>query len=211
MFTDGAFGSKTARIKEPYLTGEEGIQVFSDDELRENIIKVAELGKAVAIHAIGDGAIDQVINVLSNVNEEISSIPEIRMEHCQLITRSNAEKAKELGIILSMQPNFNVDSLYYTDRLPEHYLLNNNPFRMLIGEAGFTPGKDLILGSDGMPYGVADSLKCSLFPPYLSQQLTLDEYIAGYCMPDMDHGYIKVEIDEEKQLINSKVIIKDRL
>ena len=210
MFTDGAFGSKTAKIKEPYLTGEEGILVFSDDELREHIIKVAGLEKAVAVHAIGDGAIDQVIRVLSNIKKEISSIPEIRMEHCQLITRNNAEKAKELGIILSMQPNFNVDSLYYTDRLPERYISQNNPFRMLIDEVGFTPGKDMLFGSDGMPYGVDDSLKCSLFPPYPSQKLMLDEYIAGYCIPDREHGHIEIEIDEEKQLITAEVIVKDR-
>ncbi len=208
MFTDGAFGSKTANIKTPFLTGEEGIRVFSDDELRQKILEVAELEIAVAIHAIGDGAIEQVIGVLSNVKEEIISIPEIRMEHCQLITKRNAEEAKELGIILSMQPNFNVDSIYYRDRLTEHYILQNNPFRMLIDEVGFTPGKDLILGSDGMPYGVDDSLKCSLFPPYPSQQLTLDEYIAGYCMPDMEHGHIEVEIDEENQSITTEVIVK---
>ena len=209
IFTDGAFGSKTANIKEPFLTGEKGIIVFSDDELRQKILEVAELGIAVAIHAIGDGAIDQVIGVLSDLKEEISSIPEIRMEHCQLITKSNAEVAKGLGITLSMQPNFNVDSLYYTDRLPERYILQNNPFRMLIDEVGFTPGKDMIFGSDGMPYGVDDSLKCSLFPPYPSQKLTLDEYIAGYCMPDMEHGYIDIEIDEEKQSVYSDVIVKD--
>ena len=211
IFTDGAFGSKTANIKTPFLTGEEGIQVFSDDELRQKIVEVAELGKAVAIHAIGDGAIEQVITVLGTLIEEISSIPEIRMEHCQLITKSNAEIAKGLGITLSMQPNFNVDSLYYTDRLPQHYILENNPFRMLINEVGFTPGKDMIFGSDGMPYGVDDSLKCSLFPPYPSQKLTLDEYIAGYCMPDMEHGYIDIEVDEEKRLISSDVIMKNKL
>lgn len=211
IFTDGAFGSKTAKLKEPFLTGEEGILIFSDDELRRNITEVADLGKEVAIHAIGDGAIEQVITVLGTLKEEISSIPEIRIEHCQLITKNYAEKAKDIGIILSMQPNFNVDSIYYKDRLPEHYILENNPFRMLINEVGFTPGKDMIFGSDGMPYGVDDSLKCSLFPPYPSQKLTLDEYIAGYCMPDMEHGYIDIEIDEEKRLISSDLIMKNKL
>ena len=208
IFTDGAFGSKTANINEPFLTGETGIQVFSDDELRQKIVETAELGIAVAIHAIGDGAIDQVLGVLSNIKEKISSIPEIRIEHSQLITRRNAERAKEMGIILSMQPNFNVDSIYFTDRLAEHYIQQNNPFRMLIDEVGFKPGKDLIFGSDGMPYGVDDSLKCSLFPPYPSQKLTLDEYIAGYCMPDTEHGYIEVEIDDGQQSVNSRVIVK---
>lgn len=210
IFTDGAFGSKTANIKTPFLTGETGIQVFSDDELRHKILDIAELGIAVAIHAIGDGAVDQVIGIVSNEKEKTGSIPEIRIEHSQLITRSNAERAKQLGIILSMQPNFNVDSLFYTDRLPEKYIRQNNPFRMLIDDIGFVPGKDLIFGSDGMPYGIDDSLKCSLFPPNPSQKLTLDEYIAGYCMPDMENGHIEIEIDDEKQLITTEVVVKDK-
>jgi len=210
IFTDGAFGSKTANIKTPFLTGEKGIQVFSNDELRQKIADVAELGIAVAIHAIGDGAVDQVIGILSDLKEDIKSIPEIRIEHSQLITRVKAERAKELCVTLSMQPNFNVDSLFYTDRLPEKYIRQNNPFRMLIDDIGFVPGKDLIFGSDGMPYGIDDSLKCSLFPPNPSQKLTLDEYIAGYCMPDMENGYIEVEIDEERQEINTEVVVKDK-
>jgi predicted amidohydrolase YtcJ len=118
------------------------------------------------------------------------------MEHCQFIYEKTACQAKELGIILSMQPNFSTDSIIYRDRLLPWYLENNNPFRMLIDQAGFVPGEDLIFGSDGMPHGVEAALKNSLFPPLAQQRLTIDEFTAGYCMPDRTHGHIELEIDK---------------
>lgn len=54
---------------------------------------------------------------------------------------------------------------------------------MLISdEAGFIPGKDLIFGSDGMPHGAYTALKSAFFPPVENQKLSLDEFVAGYCM-----------------------------
>jgi len=45
---------------------------------------------------------------------------EIRIELAQLISFETARPAKEAGIILSMQPNFSIDSVVYADRLAEH-------------------------------------------------------------------------------------------
>lgn len=71
----------------------------------------------------------------------------------------------------------------------------DQPFRMLLDRVGFRPGIDLFLGSDGMPHGVEAALQAALFPPLASQRLTLDEFVAGYCLPDLTHGWIDVEID----------------
>ena len=61
----------------------------------------------------------------------------MRLEHVQFITLPQARRAKDLGVILSMQPNFNSDSEDYADRLGPRDLEANNPFRMLIDQAGF--------------------------------------------------------------------------
>jgi len=51
---------------------------------------------------------------------------------------------------------------------------------MLIDEAGFVPGEDLIFGSDGMPHGAAAAVRQALSPPYPDRQaLAIDELIAG--------------------------------
>ena len=104
-----------------------------------------------------------------------------------------------------MQPNFSVDSVLYRDRLNSQQIQNNNPFRMIIDEAGFEPGKDLILGSDGMPHGAQYALQSSLFPPQSGQVLTLDEFVAGYAMPDLRHGTIEIEIDDAASKVTSVV------
>jgi predicted amidohydrolase YtcJ len=113
-----------------------------------------------------------------------------------------------MGIVLSMQPNFNLDSLCYRDRLSEEYCRRNNPFRMLLDEVGYVAGKDLILGSDGMPHGVHCALESSLFPPFSGQRLTLDEFMAGYCMPDYRNGHIDIVVDYDSRKVKAEVVLK---
>jgi len=204
IFIDGALGSETAALKAPYLSGKQGVLVYSDQELQAMINQVAEINKAIAFHAIGDQAISQVITVLTQIKAEQGAIPPTRIEHSQFISRHDAQRAKALGIILSMQPNFNMNSIQYQDRLPEKYWIQNNPFRMLIDEIGFVPGKDLIFGSDAIPRNPSNVLECALFPPFP----TLDEFVQGYCLPDKKPGYIEVTIDEEKQYVSTAVKIE---
>lgn len=196
FFTDGALGARTAALEQPYRDGQKGYLLYADETLYRRLAEAAALGKSVAIHAIGEMATSQVVRTVGKLKAKGITFPQVRMEHCQFIQERTADLAKELGIILSMQPNFSIDSLIYRDRLLPWYLENNNPFRMLIDRSGFVPGEDLIFGSDGMPPGVEEALKASLFPPFPQQELTLDEFIAGYCMPDKTHGHIELEMDE---------------
>jgi hypothetical protein len=109
-----------------------------------------------------------------------------------------------------MQPNFSGDSVSYADRLGARYARQNNPFRMLIDEAGFVPGKDLFFGSDGMPHGAAAALEGALFPPMAGQRLTLEEFAAGYCLPDLEAGWLELSIDPGRKKVGVKVRLKDR-
>jgi len=205
LFTDGAIGAGTAALGHPYRDGHQGYLLYSDDAFYRIMQEAADYKKAISVHAIGDKASSQVVQTLKKLSLQGSEFPFIRMEHCQFIDEKTAHEARELGIVLSMQPNFSSDSVDYKDRLFPQYLKNNNPFRMLIDKVGFVPGKDLILGSDGMPHGVEAALKYSLFPPFPQQKLTLAEFVAGYCMPDQTHGHIDVEIDREGQEVRVSV------
>lgn len=203
LFADGAIGARTAALHEPYRdTGGHGLLLYERDELSGLIERYLDAGLAVAIHAIGDRAIDRVIEAVA----ELKLPPgRVRIEHAQLISRQAAERAKALGIHLCMQPNFSDDTLHFASALPVDYRRRNNPFRMLIDEADFVPGEDLFFGSDGMPHGVVEALRQSIFPPLASQVLTLDEFVAGYCVDDTDRGKIQVEIDRENRRVRSRV------
>lgn len=206
IFTDGALGPRTAALKAPYRNGSEGLLNYSPAGLREVIEKALTMRDAVAIHAIGDLAIGQV---LDNLPDGVSGTGKnlIRMEHGQFISLENALRAREKGVVLCMQPNFSSDSTVYSDRLPDGYPGHNNPFRMLIDRAGFVPGETLFFGSDGMPHGIGDGLRQALFPGFPGQRLTLDEFVAGYCWENTEPGHIEIEINQKERKVLTKVVL----
>jgi predicted amidohydrolase YtcJ len=207
LFADGAVGARSARLKERYLNGEEGVFVYREEELLELVLSASLTGKALSVHAIGNAAIDQVVRVLERVSGSRHRFPEIRMEHCQFISRQAAGKAKAMAIKLCMQPNFSLDSTCYSDRLSDTYRRRNNPVRMLIDEVGYIPGKDMLFGSDGMPHGVRPALESALFPPFDGQKLTLEEFVAGYCVSDFLNGHIDVCVDYEGRAVEVEVVL----
>lgn len=206
IFLDGALGAYSAAIKTKYKTKHSGLLTYTNSELFEYLELCFSLKTGIAIHCIGDLAIEQAVNTIKKLRNNYCE-QQIRLEHAQFISYNQAKQAKDLGIVLSMQPNFNNDSIIYPDRLPEYYCKNNNPFRMLIDEIGFVPGKDLIFGSDGMPTGIDAAIKQSLFPPFDGQKLTLDEFVAGYCCDNYEHGHILLEVDQINSNVISKAII----
>ena len=181
LFTDGAFGAWSAAISDCYLGQPEnkGMLLYDDKQLQQILVDGSEVQNAIAIHAIGDVSIEQTLGAIERTKVH-NKFHLIRIEHAQLISEAQAVRAKELGIVLSMQPNFNSDSEVYADRLPPAMLDANNPFRMLIDKVGFQPGEDLIFGSDGMPHGVEHGLKEVTTPPRENQKLTVQEFQLGY-------------------------------
>ena len=181
LFTDGAIGAWSAAISDCYLGQPEnkGMLIYEDKQLQQTLVDSSKLKNAIAIHAIGDVAIEQTLGSIEQT-EVHKKFDIIRVEHAQLISETQAVRAKELGIVLSMQPNFNSDSVVYADRLSPSMLDANNPFRMLIDKVGFVPGVDLIFGSDGMPHGVEHGLKEATMPARESQKLTEEEFRLGY-------------------------------
>jgi predicted amidohydrolase YtcJ len=180
VFTDGALGARTAALEAPFLDGAPGLLLHTDEELRRILADLHPHGKPLAVHALGDRAIGQTLDALADLDRQGLHFPAVRLEHVQFITPAQARRARDLGLVLSMQPNFTSDSVDYADRLDGDRLARNNPFRMLLDEAGFRPGRDLIFGSDGMPHGLECAAQWSLFPPFAGQRLSLDELCAGY-------------------------------
>jgi predicted amidohydrolase YtcJ len=112
IFADGALGPRTALMIEPY-EGEPdntGITVTDKEEMVELISRASAAGMSSAVHAIGDKAVHDVLDVYQAVRQEEAArgIPRSarrhRIEHVQLIHPDDAHRLGELGIIASMQP-----------------------------------------------------------------------------------------------------------
>jgi predicted amidohydrolase YtcJ len=202
LFTDGALGARTAAMEEAFQGGGgDGLLIYTGSGLERELAELQALGKPIAIHAIGARAVGQVVTALEGLAAQGLAFPWVRMEHVQFISLDDARRAKALGIVLSMQPNFNSDSEDYTDRLGHAELAANNPFRMLLDEAGFHCGEDLIFGSDGMPHGVEYALQWSLFPAFPGQRLSVEELTAGYGLPPEGQGHCTLSVDEDRRKV----------
>lgn len=184
IYLDGALGGRSASLDEPFLSGERGMLLYNDDDLRKLLVEIAGYKAGLSAHALAHRCIEQILRCIESLASDGISLPAVRLEHLQFISLEQARRAKRLGIVLSMQPNFNSDSVDFVDRLIPRHRAENDPFRMLIDQAGFVPGEDLVFGSDGMPHGPDYALQWSLFPAYESQRLSPEEFSAGYKSDD---------------------------
>lgn len=107
LLGDGAVGAQSAALKEDYTDrpGHRGVKMYTDDALYSRVQDAASRGMQMIIHAIGDDAIDQVLRVYQRVLED-NPTPDHRwhIEHFQTISSNQPERAKDLGVWVSMQP-----------------------------------------------------------------------------------------------------------
>ena len=186
FFTDGALGSQTAALEEPYEgTGDRGILTFDPLELRTDVARAAAGGLAAAIHAIGDRAVRVALDAVAPTRVTSPALRQ-RLEHIQLVREEDLGRFGALGVIASMQPihctsdRDLADRYWGPKRTPRAY-----PWRTLLER-----GAVLAFGSDA-PVEPIDPLlgihaavtrrrpqdREAWFP---LQRLTLDEALHGY-------------------------------
>ena len=104
MFLDGALGSRSAWMREPYEnSADTGVQVMAEADFRDAVRQAAASGIASVVHAIGDAAVMLALEVLSDESMHVRSLPH-RVEHVQCLP---VEAAKFLTkrVVCSVQPS----------------------------------------------------------------------------------------------------------
>ncbi|MEL6255417.1 MAG: amidohydrolase family protein [Bacteroidota bacterium] len=116
---DGSPYTGSMYLEEPYMIspltkdgflipeGWRGEALIEQDSLEEWVNKYQSDGWQIAIHAQGDLAIREILDVLEKVPE--GKDKRTRLEHCILLAESSISKMKALGV----SPNFHVNHLYY--------------------------------------------------------------------------------------------------
>jgi predicted amidohydrolase YtcJ len=114
---DGSIGARTASVSEPFLgTESTGVRYFEDDAL-ETFFRDGHLaGLQVGVHAIGDAAIEQVVETWARVYRTLDSrgrrhfrARRHRIEHFEMADRGLMERAAALGLAISVQPSFDAE------------------------------------------------------------------------------------------------------
>jgi hypothetical protein len=138
IFIDGSFGSRTAAISSDYNDFDtRGELYFNSGELNYYVGEAHREGLQIALHAIGDRAIEQVLDAYENAQLIYNRKDHRhRIEHFELATKEQVRRAKELGLVISVQPTFeyywgNEDGMYER-RLGKDLASKTNNFRYMI-------------------------------------------------------------------------------
>ncbi|MHB8630894.1 MAG: amidohydrolase [Candidatus Limnocylindria bacterium] len=186
IFTDGALGSQTAALEEPYAgTMDRGILTIEPGTLEADVRRAADAGIAVAIHAIGDRAVRVALDAIAPTRATHPALRQ-RIEHVQLLGATDIVRFGGLGVIASMQPIHATSDRDLVDRFwgPER-AIRAYPWRRLLAA-----GARLAFGSDapvepidpllGMHAAVARKRPADADRWHPAEALTLDEAIAAY-------------------------------
>ncbi|MFF5663361.1 amidohydrolase [Streptomyces griseofuscus] len=152
LFADGALGSHTACLHEPYADADHtGTAYLDTDTIAAHVIACTEAGLQAGFHAIGDAAVSSVVDGVRAAAEKVGlariRAARHRVEHAEMLTPETVAGFAELGLIASVQPAF--DALWggadgmYARRLGAERARTLNPYAALLRS-----GVPLTFGSD---------------------------------------------------------------
>ena len=128
-FADGSLGSTTALFFEPYNDAPDSHGLFNAMMLPEgHMLEMAQpadaAGLQIAIHAIGDRAIHEILSIYEEVARRNGPGPargrRWRIEHVQHLRPSDYDAFARLGVIASMQPYHAIDDGRWAEKRIGH-------------------------------------------------------------------------------------------
>ncbi|QTA83495.1 Amidohydrolase, type 3 [Desulfonema limicola] len=108
FFSDGGMGARTGWMTEKYLDAEYGMPITPIKEIEKAVLKADHAGLSVMVHAIGDRANKELINMFARIEAKgktQSAIPH-RIEHVQMVLPEDLKTLSTLkNVAVTCQPN----------------------------------------------------------------------------------------------------------
>ncbi|MFN3704754.1 MAG: amidohydrolase [Thermoflexales bacterium] len=205
VFADGALGSRTAWMLQPYEGDPHncGIAIYDHQQLTAFALRAHAHGLSLTVHAIGDAANRAALDALAASYAQAGKDARLRdrIEHAQVLHPSDIPRFGQLGVIASVQP---IHATQDMDAVDQHWGQRGRyayAFRSLLDS-----GARLALGSDapvesfhpllGMHAALtrqrADGQPIGGWHP--QQRLNLDEVLHGYTLGAAYAGYAERDI-----------------
>lgn len=153
LFADGALGSRTAALREPYIDdpGNSGVRYLEPGQVAEHLIACTDAGLQAGFHVIGDDAIAAVVDGFRRAADKLGTRALAarghRLEHVEMLGAQQAAELAGLGVTASMQPLFDAawggTEAQYAHRLGLPRGTELNPFATIAAA-----GMPLAFGSD---------------------------------------------------------------
>jgi len=153
MLMDGALGPRTAWMLEGFDSDptNTGIPTLEVEAARQAVLKANAAGSGCAIHAIGDRANREVLDIYAEA-KPLYPQARNRIEHVQLLHPDDWGRLAKLGVVGSMQPIHATSDIYIAEKHWGKRSVGAYAFRTLLNY-----GTVLAFGSD-CPVEVIDPL-----------------------------------------------------
>jgi predicted amidohydrolase YtcJ len=208
LFADGSIGARTAANTFEYSDspGNTGMLIHDEDALCRYVRSAEEKGIQLAIHAIGNLAIKQVLNAYEQ--HVLTGNPHRhRIEHAELIDEDDMVRAHQLGITISMQPNFikswSQPGGMYEQVLGDRYETNNPVGKMK------RMGINVAFGSDTMPMSPLMGIEGAVSAPFECQRMGMEEALACYTKHSAIAGFSFKHEGEIKKGKEANLVVLD--
>lgn len=141
LLGDGSLGSRTAHLSRPYLgsDGEMGFSLFPPEELKALVSLAHENGMPVAVHAIGDACLDEVLDAIEEALEkEPREDHRHGIVHCQISRKDQLERIARLKLHVYAQSIFLDYDNHIVERLVPPELARTSYSWKSLKDAGVT-------------------------------------------------------------------------
>jgi len=187
LFADGALGSRTAHLRQPYTDepGTSGHGYVTAAQVAEHLVGCTDHEVQGGFHAIGDAALGTVLAgfalAAARVGLDRLRARRHRIEHVEMVDKALIGGLVEFGVVASMQPAF--DRLWggadrmYAQRLGPDRAMATNPFAAMAGV-----GVALAFGSDSpvTPLDPWGSVRAAVNHRNPTQRLTVRQAFAAH-------------------------------
>lgn len=124
ILLDGSSSGPSSATREPYSHDPDlkGILLYNQDEANEILSRAHDCGWGITCHAVGDKAVEVMLNAIEYSLSRNPRPHRHRIDHCGLQDEAMIEKIAELGIVPVSNPGFfheNAEAYvkYYGDRV----------------------------------------------------------------------------------------------
>ncbi|MFD1213677.1 amidohydrolase [Arthrobacter sp. GCM10027362] len=188
IFSDGSLLGSTAYVTEEYVgcPHNHGYLQMDAETLRASALQAYRAGWAIAMHAIGDHAVDHAIDIITEAQETYgpAALPN-RIEHGGVVRPEQLDRIAAAGIVLVPQPHFITEFGDGMARLlgPKRTSWSY-PARSLLERGAVLPGSSDRPVSNGRPLDVMQSFVQRLTPSGAvygpDERITAAQALAAY-------------------------------
>lgn len=173
---DGTPVERLMYMREPYADRRDtrGRLNFSPVDLRAFLSRALEAGEQPMFHAVGDAAIDELLDALEATGSEKWRALRPRIEHGDMLEPPHFERAKRLGVVLVQNPSHFMMGPLFKARVGERIA------RSTMVKSALAAGVPLAIGTDGPLNPYLNIMFATINEVNPAEALTVEQALVAY-------------------------------